>query len=236
MDYSQLVQEIIAELDEKANPERLAWAKENYPTSLIIKGVTVPNIRPISKAMIKRFKKSPPDEVVAFTKQLNDTRILEAIQIAFEVLEKHKNARRSLTLEEIEGFSEGMDNWVTVDYFAGMLAGPAWREGQIADEMIEAWAVSADRWRRRAAVVCTFALNQKARGGTGDPERTLKICSLVVDDHDDMVTKALSWALRELSKREPEPVIAFVDRHEDRLAKRVVREVRRKIETGRKYD
>jgi 3-methyladenine DNA glycosylase AlkD len=131
---------------------------------------------------------------------------------------------------------EGIDNWVSVDCFAGYIAGPAWREGQISDEVIESWAKSEDKWWRRTAVVCTVALNQKARGGEGDPERTLKLCGLVVDDQEDMVAKSLSWALRELAKREAKPVIEFVNQNENILPKRVVREVKRKIETGRKYN
>jgi len=235
MEYQKLIEEIVAELDKKADPERLEWAMKNYATEMILKGVTVPNIRPIVKELNKKFKKAEAQEVVEFTKKLNATRILEAQQIAFEVLDKHKAARRSLTLEDLLELGEGIDNWVSVDYFAGMLAGPAWREGQISDEVIEKWAKSEDLWWRRAAVVCTVALNQKARGGDGDPERTLKICSLVADDQNDMVAKSLSWALRELAKREMEPVIEFVNENENILPKRVVREVRRKIETGRKY-
>jgi 3-methyladenine DNA glycosylase AlkD len=234
MDYQDLIQEIELQLDALSDPHRLEWAKENYATTMTVKGVTVPNIRPIVKELHQRFKKSPPEEVVIFTKQLNAQRILEGQQIAIEVLEKHRGAHQSLTLDDLMEFGQGMDNWVSVDYFAGLLAGPAWREGQISDEIIERWAKSEDRWWRRAAVVCTVALNQKARGGQGDPERTLKICKIVAAEEDDMVNKALSWALRELAKREAEPVIEFLNQHEDLLSKRVVREVRKKIDTGRK--
>lgn len=192
MGYQKLIEEIIAELNEKADPERLEWAQKNYATSMILKGVTVPNIRPIVKDLNKEFKPKEAQEVVEFAKQLNATRILEAQQIAYEVLDKHKAAQRSLMLDDLLELGEGIDNWVSVDCFAGYLAGPAWREGQIADEVIEEWAQSEDLWWRRAAVVCTVALNQKARGGTGDPERTLKICSLVANDQEDMVAKSLS--------------------------------------------
>lgn len=236
MDFQNMVQEIEAQLNNNADPERLKWAKKNYATSMTLKGVKVPNIRPIVKDLNKRFKKTPPKQVVEFAKQLNATRILEAQQIAFEVLDKHKAARQRLTLEDLLEFGEGIDNWVSVDYFAGMLAGPAWRDGQIPDEVVEEWAQSEDKWWRRAAVVCTVALNQKARGGSGDAERTLKICSLLAGDKDDMVAKGLSWALRELAKRETEPVVEFVNQNENVLPKRVVREVRRKIDTGRKYN
>jgi len=49
-----------------------------------------------------------------------------------------------------------------------------------------------------------------------------------------MVVKALSWALRELSKRDPTSVAAFLREHEMRLASRVRREVKTRLETGRK--
>ena len=50
------------------------------------------------------------------------------------------------------------------------------REGQVADALIQRWARSKDRWWRRAALVSTVALNIGARGGQGDPARTLMVC------------------------------------------------------------
>ena len=234
MDSQAQIQEIVRQLDQLADPKRLEMAKTNYPTSMTVKGVTVPNIRPIVKELSNRYKKSPPVEVIEFAKQLNATRILEAQQIAFELLDKNKTARRMLTLDDVLEFGAGIDNWISVDHFAGYVAGPCWREGQIPDPVVKEWAASEDRWWRRAAVVCTVALNQKARGGSGDVDRTLRICGLVAADKDDMVAKALSWALRELAKREPDPVVEFVDQNESILPKRVIREVRRKVATGRK--
>jgi len=235
MEYDKLVKEIVTELDRLSDPKRLEMAMNSYPTSMIVKGVTVPNIRPIVQNLSKQFRKSPPEEVIEFVKQLNGTHILEAQQIAFELIDKQRAVQKSLSLEDCLVLGTGIDNWVSVDYFAGMVAGPAWREGQITDQVIKEWAASEDRWWRRAAVVCTVALNQKARGGSGDAGRTLMICEIVASDEDDMVAKSLSWALRELAKREPEPVIEFVNENEAVLPKRVVREVRRKLETGRKY-
>jgi 3-methyladenine DNA glycosylase AlkD len=83
-------------------------------------------------------------------------------------------------------------------------------------------------------VVSTVALNSKARGGIGDPERTIDICSQVIGDRHPMVTKALSWALRELTKRDIDRVESFLSTHMDKLAPLVIREVRKKIDTGRK--
>jgi hypothetical protein len=73
-----------------------------------------------------------------------------------------------------------------------------------------------------------------SRGGTSDVPRTLRLCRLLAADHEDMVVKAMSWALREVSKRDPAAVRAFLERHSGVLAARVVREVTNKLVTGRK--
>jgi 3-methyladenine DNA glycosylase AlkD len=57
---------------------------------------------------------------------------------------------------------------------------------------------------------------------------------VLVDDRDDMVVKALSWALRELTVWDPAAVQAFLDEHGDRVAARVRREVSNKLATGLK--
>jgi 3-methyladenine DNA glycosylase AlkD len=127
-----------------------------------------------------------------------------------------------------------MDSWWSVDSFARTLAGPAWLRRQVSDERIHRWARSEDRWWRRAALVSTVALNMRSQGGPGDVDRTLAVCRLLLEDHDDMVVKAMSWALRQLVVHDPDAVQQFLDEHEEALAARVKREVRNKLTTGRK--
>jgi 3-methyladenine DNA glycosylase AlkD len=57
---------------------------------------------------------------------------------------------------------------------------------------------------------------------------------LLVNDTEDMVVKALSWALRALVVHDPDAVRGFLGEHEDVLAARVKREVRNKLTTGLK--
>ncbi len=235
MEDIDIIQWVKKELEALVDRERKEWSKVYYPSSFRILGVKVPDQRKVRKELSRRLKGSDPQHVISITKQLVDTKIFECQQVAYEILEKNKKARDALTLQDLEDLRKGLDNWVSVDTYSGYLAGVAWREGTIPDELIEKWARSDDNWERRTAVVCTVALNQKARGGSGDPEKTLWVCEMVKSDKDDMVRKALSWALRELSKIDREAVVQFVDRHHEVLPKRVLREVKRKLETGRKY-
>jgi 3-methyladenine DNA glycosylase AlkD len=227
--------DVCKKLKQVSDPERKEWARNYYPTQMQVLGVKVPDLRPISNEFYKRLRKSTSEEVLDFALILVDSGVLECRQVGYEVLARHKGAMASLTTGDLEVLGRGIDNWVSTDVFAGLVAGPVWREGQVPDEVIRNWALSKDRWWRRAAVVSTVALNQKARGGEGDTPRTLDICRLVASDQDEMVAKALSWALRELAKRDTTPVIEFLDEYDAILPSRVKREVKRKIETGRKY-
>lgn len=188
--------------------------------------------RDLRKEFSKRIKDAPARDVVQLALTLMDGPEWERRIIAYELILHHRAALASLREADLEALGRGLDSWWSVDIFACYLSGPAWRERQISDRVIKRWARSSDRWWRRSAVVSTIALNNKARGGRGDVERTLWACEMLLDDRDDMIEKAISWSLRELAKREPEVVRDFMKEHEERLAARVKREVRHKLETG----
>ena len=190
-------------------------------------------IRNIRREFSKRLAKTAPTLVIALALKLTQSQVVPRF-FAYELVQHHREANQGLNAKSLEDLGQGIDNWVAVDTFACYLTGPAWRERQVSDALIRRWARSRDRWWRRAAVVSTVALNNKTRGGSGDTDRTLMICAMLIADRDDMVVKALSWALRELSKRDPESVRTFLQEHEGLLAPRVVREVSSKLQTGLK--
>jgi len=154
--------------------------------------------------------------------------------VAFELLAGHAPAMARVNGKMVDDLAAGLADWGSIDLFGVTIAGVAWRLGHLSDHQVMRWTRSSDRWRRRLALVATVPLNIRSRGGTGDVERTLAVCRALADDRDDMVVKALSWALRELAKRDPEPVAAFLRDEDARLAARVRREVRTKLETGLK--
>ena len=147
------------------------------------------------------------------------------------IFQKHPTARIKITSEYLEPLGNRMDSWGLVDAFSA-IAGPAWRERYFSDETVMEWTRSESRWWRRAALVCTVFLNRKAQGGMGDTPRTLAVCETLVSDRDDMVVKGMSWALRDLLKRDRQAVEKFLEEHEEELAARVKREVRNKLTTG----
>jgi 3-methyladenine DNA glycosylase AlkD len=212
--------------------EKLAAEIERELESFPIQNAAA--IRKVIKKWSRRLEGQPVDAVLALVRAILNGKRLHLRWIAFGLIWSHKNALASIGEPELLEFGKGIDSWGAVDAFAGLLAGPAWMHGQVPDSLIQDWARSSDRWWRRCALVCTVVLNTPSHGGKGDTLRTLKICSMLIDDRDDMVVKALSWALRKLSVHDPDAVREFLKTHESRLAARVKRETRNKLETGLK--
>jgi hypothetical protein len=82
---------------------------------------------------------------------------------AYELIAYHPSGIAALTPESLGRLGRGLADWGSVDTFACYLAGPAWREGRLLTRHVHAWLRSPDRWERRTAVVCTVALNVRAR-------------------------------------------------------------------------
>lgn len=195
---------------------------------------TTPAVRAIRVVYSKALAAEAPKTILGVVTALVRGGTWPERVVAFELLSGHRDGMSRLDHFLVDRFGEGLSDWGSVDLFGVTIAGVAWREGRLSDAHVRRWARSPDRWRRRLALVATVPLNSRARGGTGDTARTLSLCRLLVDDRDEMVVKALSWALRELAKKDPKGVARFVREHDERLAPRVRREVRTKLETGRK--
>lgn len=151
-----------------------------------------------------------------------------------ELVLNHPTALDEIGVRDVKRLAGELASWGDVDVFACMIAGQAFRDGRLPEREILRWTRSKDRWWRRAALVSTVPLNVKAQGGQGDARRTLRICTALLADSDDMVVKALSWALRALAERDPGAVRRFVEANQNHLALRALREVRNKLRTGRK--
>ena len=191
-------------------------------------------LRALRRTYSKRLQAASGRDVISAALDLHRRGGLSRHFIACELVRYHPAALAALGGRDLEQFGKRLDSWAAADSIACYLSGLAWKMGRVTDAWIQSWARSPDRWRRRAALVSTVPLNSRAYGGEGDAVRTLQVCALVVDDRDDMVVKALSWALRELAKRDRASVERFLERHGDRVSARIRREVGNKLATGRK--
>jgi 3-methyladenine DNA glycosylase AlkD len=209
------------------------------PTALRIAGEldalperATPALRRARRRWSAALRAEPPASVLAVAEALAGTAAPRFV--AYELILHHPGALALVDRAVAERLAGALGSWGDVDAFATLVAGPAWLGGHLPDEAIHTWAGSGSPWWRRAALVSTTGLNVPNRGGRGDTERTLAVCQRLVRDRDDLVVKALSWALRELARHDPAAVAAFIDRHGTDIAPRVRREVTSKLTTGLK--
>ena len=188
------------------------------------------NLRKVFHEFTAKLKNVGPEFIFDLAKELLENYKLPSI--AYALIHHHKEALQRVDEKRLHEFGRNLTTWGDADSFAAYMAGPAWLNNQIQDDLIVDWAHSTDRWWRRIALVSTIALNKPTWGGSGDIPRTLKICRLLVEDRDVMVVKAMSWALRELIRHDAGVVRGFLDEFDNVLAGRVRREVRNKLTTG----
>jgi 3-methyladenine DNA glycosylase AlkD len=193
-----------------------------------------PSMRAVRKRWSTALRGAPADEVLATAAALEARSDQTSKWLAYELIRFHPGAFAAVTEAEIEGFAARAQSWYAVDALGTILTGALWAQERLADARIEAWSRSTDWWLRRSALVATVGLNARASGGPGDAARTLAICRHLAADRDDMVVKALSWALRVLSQRDRPAAEAFLAEMDGVLAPRVKREVRHKLSTGLK--
>jgi 3-methyladenine DNA glycosylase AlkD len=209
-------------------------SKTYFPTAQKVIGVSNPDIKAVIKELKNRYPDWDESKWIDLCKQLVETEMFECQVLAYEMIGRNKKLLNELSYEDLVQLGKNLDNWASVDHYSVSIYGVLWGKGVVKDADIKKLLESENFWERRVAVVATVALNLKSRGGTGDTSRTIWVCQEVVDDHRDMIQKALSWALRELSKRDREAVAGFMKRNHARLAKRVIREVSHKLDFGTK--
>ncbi len=195
---------------------------------------TAPNLHAFRQQVSKELANAGGRDIIRIALSLVELDEPSCRFMGYALILHYEDAAGILRPTVIEKLGRGIDSWGDVDTFAGYISGPAWQAQILKDDHIHRWARSKDRWWRRAALVSTVPSNQKSAGGTGDVPRTLAVCELLAEDPDDMVVKALSWALRALVPHDAKAVRRFLSTHRDVLPARVLREVNNKLTTGLK--
>jgi 3-methyladenine DNA glycosylase AlkD len=192
--------------------------------------LTTPILRARRRDISRTLRDTPAADVLRLARQAEGQLPQEHKWVAYELIRFHPGAFAAIGVAEIEDFAARTASWFAVDGLGTILTGALWAKGQLPDALFDAWSGSKNRWLRRSALVATVGRNAVRP----DPERTFALCLRLADDRDDMVEKAVSWALRWLAQKDRAVVEAFWAAQADRFRPRVRREVSHKLSTGRK--
>ena len=187
-----------------------------------------PSMRALRKRRSTELKAHPAADVIALAQALERASPQEGKWVGYELIRFHPGAFAIVGEAQIEDFAGRIASWYATDAFGTILSGPLWAKARLPDAMFDAWSHSESRWLRRSALVATVGRNATRP----NPASTFALCLRLAADRDDMVEKAVSWALRYLSQKDRPAVEAFWAEHGERFRPRVQREVRHKLATG----
>ena len=140
-------------------------------------------------------------DALAFADALMADRHLEAKSVGIEVVARF---RRDLTPARLVHWQRWLArdlaaNWATTDAMCGALIGPTLVAHPGAAAAMDRWARHRNLWVRRAAIVGLIPLARR-----GDAlDRVYAIARRLHTDREDLIQKAVGWALREAGKTDP---------------------------------
>jgi hypothetical protein len=92
--------------------------------------------------------------------------------------------------------------------------------------LIDEWAIDADFWVRRSALL---ALLPGVRAGRPDLTRFNRYAEPMLAEKEFFIRKAIGWVLREISRRDPAWVASWTERHLSEMSGVTFREAVRRL-------
>jgi 3-methyladenine DNA glycosylase AlkD len=165
-------------------------------------GITVPVLRKIARQHISL---GFGDLARLLASSVHEYR-LAALEILVAQYEQGDQAQRKRVVAFYLRQTGRMNNWDLVDTAAPYILGEhlKTRPRQVLDDL----AASEDLWERRIAIVSTLALIRD-----GEIAETHRIARKLLADEQDLIHKAVGWALRESGKVSSAALVKFLRRH-----------------------
>ena len=224
--------ELLSAIESLADPAYREGSLMVAPTAQRVHGIRTPDNRRLAREWRRAHRDVDQAVVLSLVEVLWNAESRDERALGLEILNLHPNLVRDLEVARFDRWRLDIDNWGVCDFLGTRILGP-WVEAEPEDRLryLEQLVGDAHLYSRRLGLVASVYLNT---GGTEYGEWTLSQVDRLIDERDPMITKAISWSLRQMTRHQASIVEAYVDSRTDRIAALPRREVRNKLRTGRK--
>jgi len=130
----------------------------------------------------------------------------ESRQIAGKSLEKFGPKNPKICIDFISSVLNDLDNWANCDNLAMFGIEPiVYINPEFVLPLSEKWIKDDNKWIRRFGIV-TLRGYKKVQ----TTDKVFQILDTVMEDNDKDIKKAVSWILREITKKNPDEVAKFL--------------------------
>lgn len=222
----------LALISAHANPEKAAQMSAYHKVARPYLGVA----NPVLESLARDWRKDLDIPArAALAHGLWQTNVHEARIAAAKLLtQARQKPSDTATWEVIQSWVPEFDGWAVADH--ACIAGQKRLQADPTRiETVAQWTSSAHMWTRRAALVITLPWSKQRDPKPADlviRERVLSWAEGYVPDRSWFIQKAIAWWLRDLSRRDPDRVRAFLDAHGAGMKPFARREAARHLGTG----
>ncbi|MGC2939175.1 MULTISPECIES: DNA alkylation repair protein [unclassified Brevibacterium] len=207
---SPLAEVVDRELRERGTRERAEKEKSYLKSEIDHYGVSVPDTRSVVRAALREADLGH-DDAIDLAGQLwtqpREKPVYERRLAATMVLIHMQDHLGAGDADVIEGFLREAKTWALVDPLAGDLVGPLSEQDSGFDPMLERWAIDADFWIRRSALLAHL---RPLRAGRGDFDRFSRFADAMLEEREFFIRKAIGWVLRDTAKKRPDLVFDWI--------------------------
>jgi 3-methyladenine DNA glycosylase AlkD len=203
-----VVTRITAAMHDRGDPERADGAERYMKHVAPFLGITSDDRRRLVAEAVEGIRQPSSDELGAAAMQLMGLREREYHYAAADVVEQFVDrADESFLGRWVEPMLTTTPWWDSVDLIGSAAVRPLGLRFDITD-VVDRWSESGDTWLIRAAIQ-----HQRGWRRHTDVERVLELCDRHWSNPEFFVAKAIGWALRDLTRFDPDAVQRFLDDH-----------------------
>jgi 3-methyladenine DNA glycosylase AlkD len=211
-----------------------AKAQRAYMKSALrFHGVSAAQIRAECAAFCKAGPELERDAVVNIVEALFATEWFDLRSVAIALLERKWKLLSPADAPWLAELARRGACWAHVDYLVTKVIGPLLEGDASLPRRVRAWAKDPDFWVRRVALLAQ--LGALRRGG-GDFALFAVIAAPMLGEGEFFVRKAIGWVLRDVSKKRPALVRAFLLDHGARASSITWREATKYLPAAMKRE
>lgn len=197
----------------------------------------VPNpvMRKIAKGFVNRHPNITLEEFLKLLDLLNQGKYSTEKSFGGMLLQYTPKLRAKVNPQKLNQWLNNLEGWSQVDslcqsVFSAQDLSLNWKEWK---KTITRFSKDKNINKRRASLVLLTAPVRQSTEGKFSQLAFLTIERLKAEK-EILITKAISWLLREMTKNHQDKVAAYLKHYELTLPRMAVRETKRKLETGKK--
>ena len=215
-DVSSLVGELDNALRAEGDAVRAAGARAYLKIDLEFLGVAAKPLRDVARSFLLRHSDLNRNRLLELVNRLWEQPVFEFKAVAVAVLERRVGELQPGDLELVESLLRRSHTWALVDWLCTKVAAPLVEcDPERAQSLLRRWSADDDFWVRRASMLAQLPA---LRSGGGDFELFADFASRMLDEREFFIRKAIGWVLRDVSKKRPQLVFEFLDRHIDKVS------------------